>query len=216
MRTTERLDKLEAWLQKELCEGRRMKAPAPDLDVAKVIHKEPSVFIGYAPRRADATGFTEADPFSTAPSITVMPVPGLVKYVEEQRFDRFKNVHRTQNMGQQLNVQMLFAVYEDGVRLPGFAESAEKGEMDLSLIMEGTREGLYTLLNWMDDCKSALLGVKCIPGTDMYVDIPTLTYGLYSDQNYMADKRPLFYGLMEARFICHADESLNPDVEELL
>ena len=33
MRTSERLRKLKQWIEKELCEGREMKAPAPDMDI---------------------------------------------------------------------------------------------------------------------------------------------------------------------------------------
>ena len=71
-------------------------------------------------------------------------------------------------------------------------------------------------MNWMDDCMYKLLGTKMIPKTDLFVDEETVTYSLYTDQNYVVDRRPLYYGFVNAVFNCYANEAPNPEIEELL
>ena len=54
-------------------------------------------------------------------------------------------------MGQSLALQILFTIYEPGVRFPGFADGMDTGNPDMSLLKDGTEAGLQTLVNWMDD-----------------------------------------------------------------
>ena len=138
MRMTERLVGLKQWFEKELCEGRVMKAPAEDFDISKIARQEPRVYLAWSPTRADQTGQMRTDPGNVCPGIVIMPNASHAKYVEEKRFDRFSGVHRTQDLGQQLSVSILFSVYEPGIRLPGFIQSAESGYADMSLLQEGT------------------------------------------------------------------------------
>lgn len=217
MRTEERLRKLKAWTYERICKGREMKAPAKNMDVRKIQYQEPKVYMAFSPTRRDTTEMLtgEVDPLNVCPGIIIMPTGGYLKYMEEQRFDRYNNVHRAKEMGQSLGAQAIFFVYEDGVRLPGFVDSAETGEYDMSLIREGTEEGVYTLINWMDDFKDALLNEKTIPGTDMYLNEAETTYGLYSDQKYISDRRPVYIGMVTLVFQAHAD-MFNPEIEDLL
>ena len=84
--------------------------------------QEPRCYIAYYPAMPDESGLiTEA--LTLAPSILILPNVGKLKEVEEKRFDRYSGVHRPQELGQTLAVQLLFCVYEPGIRLPGFAES---------------------------------------------------------------------------------------------
>lgn len=217
MRTTERLTKLKGWVYHELCAGRSMKAPSEDMNVTKFIYREPSVYLAYAPLRADETGFVDPTPYGTVPSITILPGTGYAKNQEEKRFDRYNHIFRTQQMGQQLPVTLVFAVYEDGVRMPGFIDKYEEtGEIDMTLIQEGTEEGFFRLLNWMDDFIEKALGAKTIPGTDLSLVESSMIYGMRSDQKYIADKRPLYFGLVEAIFQCHANEKPNTSINNLL
>lgn len=217
MRTTERLTKLKGWVYDKLCAGRSMKAPAEDMDITKFVYREPSVFLAYAPLRADETGFVDSTPYGTVPSITIMPGTGYAKNQEEKRFDRYNHIFRTQQMGQQLPVTLVFAVYEDGVRMPGFIDKFEETEeIDMQLVREGTEEGLFRLLNWMDDFIEEALGAKTIPGTDLSLVESSMFYGMRSDQKYIADNRPLYFGLVEAVFQCHANEKPNPSIDNLL
>ena len=215
MRTVERLRKFQAWTYNTVCKDRQMKTPAPNMDVRQIARQEPKVFLGFQPTRPDETLTGEIDPLNVCPGIIIAPTAGYLKYMEEQRFDRYNNVHRPKEMGQSLGTQVLFFVYEDGIRLPGFIESAHAGEYDMSLMREGTRDGLETLLNWMDDFKDALLGVKTIPETDMFLNEAECQYGLYSDQRFIADRRPVFIGMVSVIFQCHADE-YNDEVTKLL
>lgn len=216
MRTVERLRKLQNWTYDTVCKGRQMKTPAKDMDVRKIVRQEPKVFLAYTPMRPDESNFTgEVDPLKAVPGIIIAPTSGYIKYMEEQRFDRYNNVHRPKEMGQSLSCQLIFFVYEDGVRLPGFIESAEKGAYDMSLMAEGTKEGLETLLNWMDDFRDAILSQKTIPETDMFLNEAECQYGLYSDQRFVADRRPVYIGVITLTFQCKADE-YNQQVTKLL
>lgn len=218
MRFSERLTGLKNWTYKELCKGRMMKAPAENMDIGTINRQEPPVYLAWAPARVDKAGNLKEVPLSTVPGILIMPNQTYAKYMEEKRFDRYNNVYRPQEMGQHLAVSILFSVYEPGVRLPGFVDSVgEKGAgLDTSLILEGTEQGLFTLMNWMDDCMEKLLGQKMIPKTDLFVQEDTVTYSLYTDQSYVVDRRPIYYGFVNVVFGCHVNEGYNPDIEKLL
>ena len=192
-----------------------MKTPAKNMDVTVIERQEPKVYIAFSPTRPDQSGLSETvDPLNVTPGIIIAPTNGYVKYMEEQRFDRY-NVHRPKEMGQSLTAQILFFVYEDGVRLPGFTAAAKLGPMDMTRISDGTDEGVGTLLNWMDDFRDALLSVKTIPETDMYLNEAECMYGMYSDQKYIADRRPTYIGVVTVTFQCHADE-YNDKINKLL
>lgn len=218
MRTRERLTKLKSWVTAELCEGREMKAPGPNMNLSEIVRQEPRCFLAWAPTRMDQTGKLYEDTASVCPGIIIMPNQAHVKYMEEKRFDRYNNVHRPPDLGQNLSVSILFSVYEPGIRLPGFADSMDKNGkgLDLSLIMEGTEQGLFTLLDWMDDCMEKLLGQKMIPQTDLFVDETSMTYSLYTDQNYVVDRRPIYYGFINVTFNCYAEGEDNPSINECL
>lgn len=216
MRTEERLRKLQKWTYETVCKGRSMKAPAPGMDVSKIVRQEPKAFLGYAPTRPDVSTYSETDPLTAAPGIIIAPVSGDVHYREEKRFDRYNDVHRPEDMSQTLVVQNVFMVFEDGVRLPGFIDALERGEeFPMELIREGTSEGLFTLTNWMDDYKDALLSVGHIPETDLIVNDEAFEYGWYSDQKFITDRRPVFIGVVSVKFQCYADH-LNQEIQDLL
>jgi len=216
MRNSERLRKLKNYIYENLCEGRKMKTPAPGGDITQFVYDEPKVYLGYFPSRSDRTEYAPEEAVNTAPSILIMPNGGYEKNQEEERFDRYSNIHRPKEMGQSLNVTMLFTVFQDGLRLPGFVDKAvETGEFDLSLIMEGSEDGLLTLMNWMDDAGDLLLSGKFIPETDLSVIEKSMEWGLYSDQKYIADRRPLFHGAYNITFKCHADE-YNEEINNLI
>lgn len=216
MRTEERLRKLRDWTYQTVCQGRIMKAPAPNMDISKIVRQEPKAYIGYAPTRPDISLFSETDPLTAAPGIILAPASGDVHYMEEKRFDRYNNVHRSKDMGQSLIVQAVFMVFEDGVRLPGFIDEVEQGkEFPMKLLREGTEEGLFTLTNWMDDYKDALLSAGSIPGTDLVVNDEAFDYGWYSDQKFISDRRPVFIGMVTVKFQCYADH-FNQEIHDLL
>lgn len=217
MRTTERLDRLAEWTYEKVCKGRTMKSPASGMDFTKIEKVEPHVYVGFFPMRPEEMQWAIPNELYTTPSILIMPTHSLVKNQKEERFDRYSGISRPQELGQELNCQVLFSVFEDGVRMPGFITKAEAGgEYDLTLVREGTRDGLYTLLNWIDDFKAALLGEKMIPKTDLFLKEAEMTYGLYADQKYITDKRPLYYGYVNVSFQCYADETQNKDIQKLL
>ena len=108
MRTVERLRKLQQWTYDTVCRGREMKTPAPNMDVRQIARQEPKVFLAYQPMRPDDSNFTgEIDPLNVSPGIIIAPTFGYLKYMEEQRFDRYNDVHRPKEMGQSLCCQVL-------------------------------------------------------------------------------------------------------------
>ena len=217
MRMTERLRGLKAWAVRELCEGRMMKAPSPNQDIAVITRQEPGCWLGWAPARLDRTGQLQEIPFSTVPGIVILPNQAYAAYMMEKRGDR-QSMERPKAMGQQVSVTMLFSVYEPGVRLEGFTDSADPhgAGLDVTKVMEGTEEGLMTLMNWMDDCMDALLGAQVIPGTDLAVDPESVVYSLYTDQQFVVDRRPIYYGYVNAIFNTYVNECINEDIEALL
>ena len=212
MNTRRRLKGLQKWLYEGLCQGRVMKAPAANMDITKIQRQEPQVYIGWMPRRPEQMNGYGDETMSASPGILLMPSASNVKNMEEKRFDRYNGVRRPQDLGQTLSVSILFSVYEPGVRQPGFIYQPK----DLTLISEGTEEGLFTLTDWMDECIEKLLGTKYIPETDLFLDEESTIYSLYTDQNYVVDKRPIFYGFVNVVFGCYASEGRNSAVEEYL
>lgn len=218
MRTVKRLKGLKKFFYENLCKGREMKAPSENFDIGKIKRQEPQVYLAWAPSRADQTGRLVEDTMSTVPGIIIMPNHAHLKYMEEKRFDRYNGINRPKMLGQQLSVSILFSVYEPGIRHPGFIHSVgEKGSgLDMTLLEEGTEEGLFTLLDWMDDGIEKLLGAKMIPDTDLFLDEETGVYSLYTDQEYVVDRRPIYYGFINCTFQCYANESPNKELLELI
>ena len=214
MRTWERLRKTKDFFTEELCKGREFKAPVPATgrnaqygpSVTDFTMAEPRVFLAWQPARPDEPGKLDArDPISIAPSITIMPTAAYVRYTMEHRFDRYNKIHRPQDMGQSLALQILFTIYEPGIRLPGFAESMEAGYADMSLFQDGTEPGLQTLVEWMDDAMELILRERTVPGTDLVLEDDNFMYSLYTDQAYIQDRRPLYQGFLNVEFKCYAD-----------
>ena len=221
MRLIAELDALKDWTKETVCKGKLFKSPGSDANVHNVVYTEPEVFVGYYPTRPDNTGFYSGSIVNTAPSILLMPDIIYEKNNEEQRFDRYAHISRPKQAGKLVNIQALFVVFEDGIRLPDYDPiTDEKGNraIDLTKIREGTHDGVGLLLNWMDEYAEALLGREMIPGTDMTLLENTLRYSMISDQKYVNDKRPLFYGLMEFGFQCLTWENQreNKDVLDIL
>ena len=217
MRLSEELRGLKKWVYEELCRGREMKTPAQNMDVKQVKRQEPKPYLAFLPTRNDASGYVDEMPLNTIPGIIILPTTSYAKNQEEQRFDRYNNVHRSKDLGKTLSVRFLFMVYEDGVRMPGFIDKIEQGQgMDLSLVIEGSEEGLFMLIDWMDTCMRKLLGQKQIRGTDLAVVPSSVVYDLYTDQKYAADKRSIFYGMVDVTFRCMTEEEFNDDINAIL
>lgn len=214
MRTRARLLGIKEWATNELCKGRNMKTPGQD--IADIKRQEPRCYLAWEPSRPDITGQMQQDANSVCPGILIMPNTSKVKYMEEKRFDRYNDVHRPKDLGQTLAISMLFSVYEPGIRLPGFVDSVEAGELDMSLFREGTEEGLFTLTDWLDDAREKLLAMKHIPGTDLFVNEESAYYSMYTDQSYVVDKRPIYYGFINLEFGCYADQGLNEGIDKYL
>ena len=100
--------------------------------------------------------------------------------------------------------------------MPGFIEQARGGDWDISLVREGSDEGLFLLLDWVDDFREKLLAARVIPGTDMALGDDQLTWAMYADQHFISDRRPLYYAYLNVIFRMHSDEAQNRAFRELL
>ena len=213
MKTAFRLLKMKDWFQKELCAGRQYKTPSPSQDITDVSTAEPRVYLGWQPiwsaMQAEANTpqyVLNNDPFSVCPAITIMPGTMPINNVPEKRFDAYRKIMRPRQMGSSLAVTILFSIYNPGIRLPGFAASLKSGQgLDKSLMLDATEEGLLDLLNWMDDAAELMLRERIIPGTALVLDEETGVRSLFTDQNYIVDRRPIFYGFIVADYKGHAD-----------
>jgi hypothetical protein len=212
MRTWERLRKTKDWVYQEICAGRDYKVPKNNTrdgygaDISDFTRGEPNVYLAWQPMRPDTPGQpVNLDPYNVAPSITIMPTQGYIRYMEEKRFDRYSNIHRPQDMGQTLGMQFLFTIYEPGVRWPGFAESMQGAKPDMSLLKDGTEAGLMQLVDWMDDFVELVLRERNVPNTDLILEDDTSVYSLYTDQNYVVDRRPYYYGFVNIQWRCYAN-----------
>ena len=215
MRTWERLRKTQKFLHDELCAGRQLKCPVPATgqngkygpDIKDFTMEEPRVFIAWQPTNPNEPGKADPrDPYSVCPAITIMPSPSYARYVEEHRFDRYSNINWTQEMGQSLTMQILFSVYEPGIRMPGFVDSLEAKKPDMSLMKDGTEAGLETLTNWMDDAIELFLRERTVPGTDLTLEDNNMMYSLFTDQAYVVDRRPIYYGFLNIEFKGYASK----------
>lgn len=217
MRTTERLRAIKEWTYENLCKGRMMKAPSPDMDITQIYRQEPKVFLGWQPSRPDITGYQPEDPWNVCPSILIMPTQSYAMNMIEKRFDRYNKIMRPKQMGQQFSCQFLFSVYEPGIRLPGFnLKDGIESNIDVTRIMEGTEQGLMTLCNWMDDLLEGLIGTKMIPNSDLMLDETSVKYSLAEESGYIVDKRPIFYGFVVAEFVCYAEDGGKSALDDYL
>lgn len=214
MLTRNRLLALKQWMEDTVCKGRVLKAPDPRGDITKIRETEPKVYLGFWPTRPE-TGYQETENLaSICPAILIAPNTANVKCVEEKRFDTYNGVHRPQAFGQWLNVSILFVTYEPGIRLPGFLK--EDGKVDFTRMMEGSEQGLFTLMDWIDDCNAALIAQGTIPNSDLIVNDVSMEYGPYIQSDYIADKRPLFYGFINVKFQCFANDKNNSSIDQYL
>ena len=203
MRTWPRLRETKKWVYEELCKGREYKAPVNNqVDgygpvIYDTTRAEPRVFLAWQPMRPDDPGsIISQDPYNIAPSITIMPTQGSIRNMEEERFDRYSGIHRPKDMGQTLGMQFLFTIYEPGIRMPGLEESLKSDHPDMSLLKDGTEAGLQTLVDWMDDLIELVLRERNVPNTDLILKEESSIYSLYTDQNYIRDMRPYYFGFV--------------------
>lgn len=211
MRTWQRLRNTREWVYEEICRGREYKMPVNNPQdgygpaICDFTRGEPKVFLAWQPMKPDNPP-SVSDLYNIAPSILIMPTFGNIRYTEEKRFDAYRKISRPQDMGQSVGMQFLFTIYEPGIRMPGFDESMESGKPDMYLLKDGTEAGLMTLVDWMDDFIELVLRERSVPHTDLIIDDDTSVYSLYTDQNYVVDRRPYYYGFVNVTWKGYAND----------
>lgn len=187
-----------------------MKAPGERNDIRDVREQEPQCYLAWYPTRPERSGFADNDPLSVCPSILIMPNAAHFSKVDDKRQD----VHHSKDLCDTLSVSILMSVYEPGVRLPGFID--DHGNVDMTRIMEGSEQGLFTLLDWMDDLQKALLSTKAIPHSDLFLSEESGVRSLYTEQSFVVDKRPIYYGFINVEFKCYAEQGGTTAINSLL
>lgn len=212
MRNTERLRALKSFIQENLCDGREMKAPGKNYDIREVRYTEPKCHIGWTPTRPDMD--SDGSIMTACPGILIMPSQGNAYLPETRERDRADGVRRSKQFGDTLSVSILLAVYEPGIRMPGYMD--ENGVIDADLIKEGTEQGLMTLIDWMDDTVDVLMKYRSIPHTDLILNEETVIRSMYTEGGFVVDKRPVFYGFVNCEFKGHTSYAMNDVVADLL
>ena len=113
MTTRQRLEALEKWAEERLCRGREYKSPDPDGDITRVKLTEPKVYLGWFPGRGPRTEDWEEAP-NEAPGILIAPGTTCGQKVEVRRFDENSRVRRPPELGQTVQISMMFCIYEPG------------------------------------------------------------------------------------------------------
>jgi len=184
----QQLQGLKKWIAQNACAGRKFKTPGnQDLDIK---YREPvcKLFL-----YTDDSGVPDVDEKS-APCILILMKEGGVRD-SEQRFDRFKNVHRTGGMSGMLSVQFVFVTVDPGHR-------TEKSQSDHTNadIEANEEEAFIAVLEWAEDTMNKLVELGTVPGTDLTVDEADCRFGPMSQYGVLMDRRPLYYAVMECTF----------------
>lgn len=196
LNTRQRIEALKRFVAQISADMGAFKAPGATLD--DIVYKQPRMYTAYYPARPykqnQAPGMALGPDDASAPSVLFMLTPSQAQNMEEERLDRYNNISRPAEFGGKLGMLMQFAVFDPGVRLPGFDGNHP------DLIEDATEDGFYALTDWMDNVMRALITSDTIPGSDMFVIKNTIKYSPYIDGDYIADRRPFYYGQLAATF----------------
>lgn len=205
MTNSERMKALQKWVFAQVCQGKSMKTPSDD-DMTPAT-AEPKCFIGNYPQR-----LTENESqYNVAPSIVLVNGLSRGKEMDEARFDRYAGIKRPQELGATLAVQFVCVTYDPGNRNEDAQESGSPDDVTYD-----ADEGYLTLLDWLEEIERALLGVKAIPETDLFVWESSVKWSPLMVQDSVADRRPLYYGYVTCEFGHYANENVNPAVQAIL
>lgn len=189
MNTRRRLEALQTWVIDNLCKGKRMKTPG-ETDFS-VEYTEPRCFVGLYPWTLN-----EASEYNVAPSILIIPDVSKAKDVRIKSYDQSDNIGRPQNLGAQLNLRLVFCVYDPGDRTAELKTS----QNPYTDILEGDNGGFFTLTDWLDECMEKLLQANSIPGCDLFLYEDTITWAPMTEGEAILDRRPLYYGILQLGF----------------
>lgn len=156
-----------------------------------VEYTEPRCFVGLYPWTLN-----EASEYNVAPSILIIPDVSKAKDVRIKSYDQSDNIGRPQNLGAQLNLRLVFCVYDPGDRTAELKTS----QNPYTDILEGDNGGFFTLTDWLDECMEKLLQANSIPGCDLFLYEDTITWAPMTEGEAILDRRPLYYGILQLGF----------------
>lgn len=205
MSTRTRLSAFQDWVYQNLCKGRSMKTPG-DTDFS-VVYTEPRCFVALYPWQLN-----EASEYNVAPSILIIPDVSKGKDVRVKSYDQSEGVARPQNLGAQLNLKLIYCVYDPGERTAELKES----QNPYKDILEGDNGGFYTLTDWLDESMEKLMQVQSIPGSDLFLYEDSLTWTPMTEGEAILDRRPLYYGILQIGFGGEAQRRQGDTIKKLL
>jgi len=205
MSTRTRLTAFQKWVTKNLCEGKSMKTPG-ETDFS-VVYTEPRCFVALYPWTLN-----EASAYSVAPSILIIPDASKGKDIRGKSYDQSEGVNRPQNLGAQLNLNLIYCVYDPGDR----TAELKITQNPYTDILEGNNGGFYTMTDWIDETMEKLLQAQTIPGSDLFLYEDSLTWFPLTEGETILDRRPLYYGVLQVGFGGEAQRRQGKDIKQLL
>ena len=205
MSTRKRLEALKSWVEENLCKGKSMKTPG-ETDFS-VVYTEPRCFIALYPWLLN-----ESSEYNIAPSILIIPDVSKAKDARIKSYDQSENVTRPQALGAQLNLRLIYCVYDPGERTAELKETMNP----YTDILEGNNSGFFTLTDWLDESMEKLLQAGSIPGVDLFLYEETITWTPMTEGEAILDRRPLYYGELHLGFGGQAQRREGETISRLL
>ena len=179
---------IKKWLEETACQGRKMKAQPTDENDMTETRREPVVSLFHHPDRERE----DEQILAMAPCILVMMKAEGARGAED---DRRREIRFAPETCGTLAVQIMFITYD-----PGHRTREAVAQNKFKLIEENTEEAALDNLEWTEEVMNNLLSNGGIPGTDLTADPKDFRYGPLTENGYLADKRPLYYSLIEGEF----------------
>lgn len=212
MKSAERLEAIKQFTYDKVCKGKSLKTPILNKGLTrndsdfKVKYTEPKVYVGLYPQKAE-----NGEESKIAPSILILPGTSYSGKFKEKRFERYNNLHRQPDLMGELSVQWVFCVYDPGIRKKEY-----DGDIKREDIGENTEAAIYTLTDWMDELQAYIMGQEIIEGTDLYVLYDSVRWSLLNSEGSVEDRRPYYYGVVEAIYGTAVNRKENTSVNKLL
>ncbi len=203
MRTSTRLKNLKDWLTENACSGRKMKAPGSN--ALEIRYREPTcrLSIFSAQEAADITNIYENT--DMAPGILIFMNRSGIRDHYKKRDKRSKTM-RPMDLREFLELQLMFIAYDPGHRTD---ESQQSGSLED--ILPNEEEAGFAVLDWAEETMQKLVENSIMPGTDLIVDQVGLEFGPLKENGVLAEKKPLYYAVLNCTFGCASQAVENPE-----
>lgn len=209
MTTNERAVALRDFLYERCCKGRSMKYRDPqernDFVVSWV---EPRCFLWYYPKSANGK-----PAYSVAPSMLIMLAGQNPAADTEEYLDSRHGISRPKELGAVTRFQVALTIYEPGERSSQARKTQDPHDVYLP---EEEDAGAAVLNDWMESVTRCLIGEGAVPGSDMVLIEKEMEWAPLIDNGAIADRRPLYIGVLNVSFGALIQGDTNENVRALL